>query len=327
MFNPTEIIFVPTQKCNLSCDHCFTRKNADSLTFAQVEKFLLAAKKSGIETIGFSGGEPFLNKEFLFDVTSFAVENDMYFDRIMTNGVWAKDETELHATLEALQNAGFDGKIGISFDCFHNQNPKKIALFIEKLVAFWQERSVCQLVSVKKGSNENKKTLEMLEILANLLNGKLIFADDGFPLRIEFAEVSENQRNFYVDSPYIPIHWIDYIAENYDDALYWQSEDWFVEDFCSGPGNVLYVHGNGDIACCCGYANEENALILGSLFEDSFESLLETAKNKSILHAVYERGLLARALELEKTGHHFPGKGRTKDNCLFCGYCIKNGLL
>ena len=327
MFSPNEIIFVPTQKCNLRCEHCFTRKNNDSLDFAQVKDFLLSAKNHGIETLGFSGGEPFLNKNFLFDVVAFAVENDFYFDRIMTNALWAKNEDDLISSLESLQAAGFDGKIGISFDCFHNQNPERIALFIEKATSLWQERGICQLVAVKKDNGDNKKTLQMYEKLSALLNGKLIFESDGFPSIIQFDEELENQINFYENANCLEIHWIDYIAENYEDAHFWQSDVWFEEDFCSGPGNVLYVHGNGDVACCCGYANEEHALVLGSLCEDSFETIMENAKNKPILKTIYETGLLHHAEFLEKKGYAFPGKGRTKDNCLFCGYCIKNNLL
>ena len=40
----------------------------------------------------------------------------------------------------------------------------------------------------------------------------------------------------------------------------WKARKWFKEDFCAGPGNVLYVHPNGSIAPCCGFANENKAL-------------------------------------------------------------------
>ena len=64
-------------------------------------------------------------KDFLFEVTKFAIEKDFLFDQIMTNGCWWKSEEELSQTLQDLYDAGFDGKIGLSWDIFHNQNEER----------------------------------------------------------------------------------------------------------------------------------------------------------------------------------------------------------
>ena len=132
-FFPTEIIFSTTNACNLNCPHCFVKKSTQKLD-VQNAKYLIeeccnfqdSSNFPFINKIGFTGGEPFLYKEFLFEVTKFAIEKDFLFDQIMTNGCWWKTEEELSQTLQDLYDAGFDGKIGLSWDVFHNQDEEKI---------------------------------------------------------------------------------------------------------------------------------------------------------------------------------------------------------
>ena len=109
-FNPTEIIFSVTDACNLHCPHCFVSRNAKKLSPEKAINFLETCKNTSIDTIGFSGGEPFLNLDFILKVSKYATQNDFLFDRIMTNGVWWMTETELRDTLTKLYEAGYDGK-------------------------------------------------------------------------------------------------------------------------------------------------------------------------------------------------------------------------
>ena len=49
----------------------------------------------------------------------------------MTNGDWWKDIDDLETKMQVLYEAGYDGKIGLSWDIFHNQNTERIITFIE----------------------------------------------------------------------------------------------------------------------------------------------------------------------------------------------------
>lgn len=109
-FFPSEIIFSVTENCNLKCGHCYVSRKKNSLDTEKCLKFLETCT-SQIEKIGFTGGEPFLNLDFILKITEFAIKKDFLFDRIMTNGVWWNDENELLKKLSLLYDSGFDGKI------------------------------------------------------------------------------------------------------------------------------------------------------------------------------------------------------------------------
>ena len=64
-------------------------------------RFLEQAHAAGIETLGFTGGEPFLYPEFLVAITRRAAELGFRFDKLMTNGVWFADEEHLEQLLQA----------------------------------------------------------------------------------------------------------------------------------------------------------------------------------------------------------------------------------
>ena len=85
MFNPQEIIFCPTAECNLHCPHCFVKQDKITLN-TQKSLTFLENSVPNIQKVGFSGGEPFLNPDFLLAVIKKTVQLDLLFDQIMTNG-------------------------------------------------------------------------------------------------------------------------------------------------------------------------------------------------------------------------------------------------
>ncbi|MDD5135938.1 MAG: metallo cofactor biosynthesis protein, conjectural, partial [Candidatus Omnitrophica bacterium] len=65
-FHPEEILFSPTTVCNLTCPHCDLRRSKEVLSLPDAKRFLIGCKKKGIDRLGFTGGEPFLAREFLY---------------------------------------------------------------------------------------------------------------------------------------------------------------------------------------------------------------------------------------------------------------------
>ena len=334
IFAPEEIIFVPTQECNLRCAHCFVPKTSGKLDEEKALGFLKDAANDGIMQVGFSGGEPFLAVDFLCRIISSAVEKGLYFDRLMTNAVAFKDADDMQQKIEKIFEAGFDGVFGISYDAFHAQKADDIALFIKTVEAVYKERNHVSIVCTKKDTAD-EKTLLMLKELAekldlsfenetqNALQDKQIY----FPDALIYKDKLETFINDGLEYDYIPVETISFIEGNALDENAWQSSEWFAEDFCAGPGHVYYVHANGDVAACCGYANECSDLILGNINTMSYKEIAAAAKKsckKGFLRTVYKTGLLKEAEKLEKKGHKFPGKGHTKDNCLFCRYYLQN---
>ena len=85
------------------------------------------AKSLGFNRIGFSGGEPFLYREFLLELTEIAESESLNFV-IATNGYWGKDATDAHNLVKLLYKRGLT-KLQISYDAEHAKFVKEGAIY------------------------------------------------------------------------------------------------------------------------------------------------------------------------------------------------------
>ena len=319
-FFPSEIIFSVTENCNLKCSHCYVSRKNNTLDSEKCLKFLETCTPQ-IEKIGFTGGEPFLNLDFILKITEFAVKKDFLFDRIMTNGIWWNDESELLKKLSILYDSGYDGKICLSYDSFHNQNLQKTVQFIKTVLKIFGKTSL-EIQSVIKFSEKNKKIKKtslfpLLQELSELLSckQKIIFQKKSTALlKIVKENIFEND---YFE---IPVFIFPQSLESKNPESF-KSRKWFKEDFCEGPGNILYVHSDGNIAPCCGFSNENSQLFIGTI-NDSFSKILENAKENKMISLCFTDGLSSK---IKKIGIK---KGKTDDICTFCDFiCNSNKFL
>ncbi len=104
----------------------------------------------------------------MLEVISWAYQNDFCFDQIMTNGDWWKTEEDLRSTLQKIQDAGYDGKIGLSYDNFHGQDFERIKTFASSVNDIFGEESLnVQAVADPSSTPEQDTKLESeLNILA-----------------------------------------------------------------------------------------------------------------------------------------------------------------
>ena len=300
-FQPTEIIFAATNACNLHCEHCFIERNPHKLAIADAIALIESCVEGGsqIDRIGFSGGEPFLYMDFLIEVTKAAISHDMMFDQIMTNGDWWKAEADLVQKLQTLYDAGYDGKIGLSWDSYHGQSSERMETFIRKVQEIFGQDSInIQTVDSKEG--------------------------ESLPLARTSLLTTPSAGDTPATPPDIPVY---HLPRTYtsDNPCAWQARRWFREDYCEGPGQILYVHADGNIAPCCGFANENPELFIGRI-TDSYETIMQKATENKMLKICYEEGLshfrrhgLKKILRANK--EKLPG--RTNDICTFCDYVCK----
>lgn len=319
MFQPVQIIFSPTSRCNLACSHCRVRRGPAELSAAEASAFLERCARGGIERVGFSGGEPFLRSEFLVEVSRTSVSQGLYFDRLMTNGDWFADEGELEETLSALFDSGFDGTFGLSSDSFHGQDPERLAVFLSAVFRIWNRKDCAEILSVR--SPDEGPWQASMRVLAERLGGRLVLRD-GEPRAIADA-APRGEEAAAGETLDIPILRFPYSAAGTEDG--WGARRWFREDFCEGPGNVFYVHPDGSVAVCCGFANENPSLIIGNVRDDDYDSLMKSASGNPHVRLCYDKGLDARRRELETSGTRFPGI--TDDICFFCDYLYRNKLI
>lgn len=323
MFFPTEIIFAPASRCNLKCQHCYVNRNPARLETSDAIKFIQSAKQSEectVEKIGFSGGEPFLYQDFLEAVIKESVSQGFMFDRIMTNGTWWKTEKELSESLRRIYDAGFDGKIGLSWDYFHAQEYEKIKTFVKKVLKTFGEESL-EIQSVVPYERKyalfvqrnDNRIIREIRCLARDLNLSVKNCTDFFSKRgMILLEGKKALIHIYRTPQSFPC----------SDGRGWKSRKWFKEDFCESLGQILYIHPDGKIAPCCGFANENKKLIIGNI-RQNYDEVVLNAEVNPMVKLCFESGLLSLAEKLERNRKL---SRKTDDNCTFCDYVCKYGL-
>lgn len=308
-FYPEEVIFAPTGICNLKCPHCFVKKSKRNLKVSDAIKFLESCKGTTVRKVSFSGGgEPFLNIDFLVEVIKYCVDNAYNFGRITTNGIWWSSKEELTEKLKMIREAGFDGKIGLSYDSFHGQKLSEVRQFCREVFKIFDGTTI----EIQSVISQFQFDVKNLEILAQ-----------GFDCKTEQdIDKTTGQGTIFIKgkSIFIPVmRQPQSFLSN--DTRAWKSDKWFKDDFCEGPGQVLFVHPDGNIAPCCGFANENKELFIGTIKQD-FDTIMHQASKNPMLKICYNDGLSKQIKELKKNGVEIPGK--TSDICAFCDFVCKN---
>lgn len=307
-FFPTEIIFAVTDRCNKHCRHCYVQQKNIDLDIEKCKTFIESCPEN-IERIGFSGGEPFLNIDFIEEIVKTTVSKDMMFDQIITNGDWWKSEDQLESVLKRIYDAGFDGKIGLSYDSFHGQELNRIITFIKTVHRIWNQGDILNIQSVISENPEKIiEDLENFDKLALALN-----------CNVELELNKKTGKGVILlenDEIYLPVY-REIQSFKGNDERAWKSRKWFKDDFCEGPGQVLFVHSDGNIAPCCGFANENKELFIGTVSEN-YQQIMENARHNKMVKICYENGLSKKIKKLKKK---MPGK--TDDICAFCDFVCK----
>ena len=322
MFNPDEIIFCVTTECNLRCPHCFVSRSPAAPDAKEAVRFLRDARESGrsaIEKVGFSGGEPFLRADFLAEVIREAVRLDFMFDRIMTNGDWWQTESGLKSALLKVRDAGYDGRICISYDTFHAQDEERIAAFIRTAWETFGPMSV-EIQSVRnpekerarpsfpgggRASQQSESAVRMIESLARRLN---------LDCKTRIFRSGRGTALLSGGGRFIRAY-IQTESLRFSDARAWRDRRWFKDKDCASMGQLLYVHADGSIAPCCGFANENNALLIGKI-SDRLDTVLDNAMGNKMIGICYGSGLSEEIRRMKKAGTL--SRGRTADICTFC---------
>jgi hypothetical protein len=304
-FSPKEVLFASTTDCNLDCAHCSVERGEARLPIPAAVKFLRSCRKAGVERVGFTGGEPFLDTRFLFALTESAVTQGLMFGMVTTNARWFKSPAHLRRTLQEFYDRGYDGSFGVSVDVFHGKDPAKPALFIDTARDVWKRPDIARVLAVKGA--RDKETEAVLKALAEALKAKLVRVGGHRAIRNE--------------SLFVPLTMIDLVPVGTAEPLLdpWGKE-WFEEDFCLGPGHVFYVLPDGDVKPCCGYATDSKRLTIGNIHKDTAAKMLRNASRNLFVSAVFETGLSGVRVRLKRQGVVFPGA--TSKPCYFCHYLL-----
>ena len=311
-FRPNYLSFAGTYQCNLSCPHCCVPIEwPDRLEIAAALRFLEDARAEGVETLGLTGGEPFLYPEFVHTVCRRAAELGFRFDKIMSNGVWHEDAAHLESVLSELAAGGFSGKLGLSVDKFHGAHTAKAAEFCRVARRVFGRDNI---VSLSYASRRPDLGLEPVQALARELDA--------------VVEWSELLHRYLMVSPELTmtLNWNHLApverAERFTGA--WDG-DWFAEDYCEGPGQALIVTPRGEVKPCCGFASDLDQLTIGNIYKDTVRAIIRRARKHPYVGKVFREGLTAIRNEiLARDPNALPGA--TTNHCYFCWYVLTQGV-
>lgn len=290
MFFPTEIIFSATTLCNLHCSHCFVNRISQKLEISDAKNFIQSCIDYDLKT---------LESEKLGKIEKIGFsggEPFLYLDFLCQISKFCVEKDLMFDQI--ITNGDWwkdeddlSQKLKILYDSGYDGN---ISVSYDIFHAQKKER-IEKFIKIAQDffgeDSVNVQTVKSSFLLENLnVNVKTFYLPQTFP--------SENQNA-------------------------WRAKRWFKDDFCEGPGQILFIHPNGNIAPCCGFANENQKLFIGNI-KQSFEQVIKNAKNNKLLDIAYNIGFAKHRKELKKNKIIFPGK--TDDICTFCDFVCKNNL-
>jgi len=106
IWKPTIMCIEITQQCNAICGHCASNSSPYTkirLDRDKVREIVEQAARAGVEYMGLTGGEPFLEQPTLLEAIKTATENGVLFDYINSNCFWAKTEERAEAMLRRVK--------------------------------------------------------------------------------------------------------------------------------------------------------------------------------------------------------------------------------
>jgi radical SAM protein with 4Fe4S-binding SPASM domain len=311
-FRPNYLSFAGTYQCNLTCPHCCVPIEwPDRLDIRVAVRVLEDAHRNRIGILGFTGGEPFLYPEFLIALTRRAAQLDFRFDKLVTNGVWHKSRRQLRTTLQALADAGFAGKLGLSVDKFHGSHTPQLAEFCRVARAVFRRDDV---LSLSYASRRPDAGLEPVHSLARELDAVVEWS----PLLGRYLLVSPELTMTLSWNHLAPVERAERLTGAWDGS-------WFAEDYCEGPGQALIVNPKGEVKPCCGFASDLDQLTIGNIHRDTVAQIIRNGRRHPYVGKVFREGLTAIREEiLARDPHALPGT--TSNHCFFCWYVLAKGV-
>jgi MoaA/NifB/PqqE/SkfB family radical SAM enzyme len=204
---PYILLVKVTERCNVGCYHCSisaTPKGND-ISFDLASKAIQEAKKSGINRIHLTGGEPLLY-EYLADIVQITKDFEMFID--VTSSAFTKSGEDTLQLLNKLHQGGLDC-VMLSYDEPHS---KKVS--IEHFTSFAkhsQNLGIHLCVFVSEGGNTTFKTSDLKSafIENNIDINKIEWSISEYQFEgrgkkfIDFSEKKQSEEEHYCRCPYV----------------------------------------------------------------------------------------------------------------------------
>ena len=293
-----------TEKCNINCRHCIVDCNSISKNEWNGNSLNRLIKQirltNLVNTIGFTGGEPFLDferlKNAVIQCTVLGINTS-----VVTNGYWASDSNIAQNMLNILNGLS---KIAVSTDKFHRE-------FI----------SIQNVKNIIKIANENEIKCQ---IRVSHLNDPIG----------EIGEITQHLSKFEgkYELTSQPVQYFGRAATHLERRQLYSYEALSLA--CRTADRVLFLT-SGEVLACCGPQDsiaKGHPLWLGDIGKDSVEKIFERADTNPIIHIIrlWGPGELVRILEEQAKRENIsippPTLEETREICSLCRYVLDSDV-
>jgi len=306
-YRPDTLAFLTTNCCDANCEYCGIEKSnpPQRLSLETMYDYTDQARRYGIRKFTFTGGEPLLLGEDLFDAISYAHKSGMSCG-LVTNGSYAKDEETGKRIAKRFFDSGLDAlKISMDQNHFefipyeHSFNALKGALQYE----------LSPNVNVTDLRSTNSRNWSMLRRIAEDLGGefenKFIKVDGKKVAYYEWNSASREGEAKKLDKREFKLKKVKYNA--------------------SCDAKTVTVRSDGKVAApCCSFASAANDFyVMGDAKDMTIEEVVERANDSvigSVLVGPFGLGRIGNALSYAKDSNIRRLTNRNYTSlCEFCG--------
>lgn len=261
---PKTVALLITKQCTAQCKMCCfecSPQTDEKMPMEWIEKLIEeAAVIEGIETIGFSGGEPFLEYQNLLKM--FKLAKDKNKKVICTsNGFWGDTYDKALKIVSEIRAAGLD-RLSLSVDQFHGE-------YI----------GIDRIKNILKASSEISLAVDIGSVITKSKS----------KLGGIFDEIAEEMVNVpHYTAACLPVgtarKWIDDSDLIYDDFIFTRSNRCF-------ETNYFAVFPNGNVFPCCSQAGATEPLKIGNIQTQSLSELYKKYNSNMNIRILKSKGL------------------------------------
>jgi pyruvate-formate lyase-activating enzyme len=291
----SQLCVIITEKCNIRCRHCISNSSpscTEDLDLDVLRAFICEASQSEmVSSIGFSGGEPFLDTGRLERAVGFCTQYGLEAT-VTTNGFWA---SSVAAAKDLLIRLGGLSEVCLSTDAFH-QEFVPVERIVNAIKAC-REHDICCTVLV---THLNDPLGEVARVRRQLRAVAGSYEMQQWPVLPSGRAVTE------IDSG-------DFFRCDVSNAV------------CVSADTPT-LNANAELTACCGPSGhwpDGHRLYLGRAGQHSLGAMLQAAENDAVIHGLRVFGP-ARMLALTVSNAREEGVSlstpSTTAMCTICEY-------
>lgn len=294
---PKTVALLITKQCTAQCKMCCfecSPQSKERMPVEWIEKIIEeAAAIEHIETIGFSGGEPFLEYSNLVKMIKLA-KNKNKKVICTSNGFWGTSYCKALKTVSEIRNAGLD-RLSLSVDQFHGE-------YID----------IDNIKNILRASSEISLAVDIGSVITKS--------------KSKLAELFDNIAEEMVNVPHytaacLPVgtahKWIAESDLIYDDFIFTRSNRCF-------ETNYFAIFPNGDVFPCCSQAGATQPLKIGNIQNQSLSELYKKYNSNMNIRILKTNGLNWYLDLAEKLGYNYYLKKKYVNKCDICRNIFSN---